>query len=128
MNELAMKLVGLALILSVFVFGGCRWQARLDAGKIEKAQGAAETLRGSLRAASAALSASAARFLAIDAQTRTNAEAAARAKQAAEGQAKAARKDATAFQRQVLELERQAERDRATCSIAEAQICGSRLY
>lgn len=42
MNALAIKAFWVALLASVLVFGGCRWQAKLDAGSIAKATARAD--------------------------------------------------------------------------------------
>lgn len=126
-NVLAIRLFGWALVASLLVFGGCRWQAKLDAGEISEAKAATAKAVENLRTASRALSANAAQFRAITAATDAALkEAEGRRKQAAKAEAEAKQGQQTLRTRLAL-LQEQAIRDRLVCTVEEARICGSAL-
>lgn len=117
--------LGLVAVLAGSLFvGGCvhgqRSQTKQDQAALMKASGDLSNCAASLDAASN-------RFMEIDAATAHAAtEAKARTAQAqqAEQQARAGQQVLAA---QLLELQRQADADKQTCSIEEARVCGSAL-
>lgn len=127
MNTLAIKVFVIALILSVTMFGGCRWQARLDAGEVAAALARTATAGENLRTASRALSAAAATFRQIDVTNAANLALAQGQREAALKTAQKAEADKLTFAAEITRLQTQAEKDKATCTIEEARICGSPL-
>lgn len=126
-NVLAMRLFGYALIASLLVFGGCRWQAKLDAGEIAEAKAATAKAAENLRIASGALSANAAKYREIDAANAANAAIAESQRKAALQAAAKAEADKLTFAKVIADMQAQAERDRLVCTVEEARICGTPL-
>lgn len=127
MNELAIKVFVIALILSVTMFGGCRWQAKLDAGAIVEAKAETAKAKDALRIAANALRADAGRFRDIDEANAANIAIAEGQREAALKSAQQAEADKLAFASQISRLQTQAAKDKKTCTIEEARICGSPL-
>ena len=127
MNEIAIKAFVLLLLSSLLVFGGCRWQRRLDAGDIASEKAKAEAMRNNLREAGKALNDAAIAFRKIDAQAKQQADESTRRQAEADNAAAAARKDADTFRRKLAELQSQTVRDANACPQARMTICGSPL-
>lgn len=121
---LLIKLGLVAALVGALFVGGCVHGQR---GQASKDQAALMKASGDLGNCAASLDAASLRFREIDAATaQAQKDAAQRATQAqqAEQQARAGQQ---ALASQLLELQRQAERDKQTCSIEEARVCGSVL-
>lgn len=120
-------LAGLLLVVGVGL-GVYLW-GRGDGRDAQREEDAAivQAKSEALRKAAARLNADAALFRAIDTQTKADAEAAAELLATSQKFAEEAEREYQALQDQIEELNRQAARERATCSIAEQRICGSPL-
>lgn len=126
-NVMAIKAAAVLLVLAMTLFGGCRWQAKLDAGEIAEAKAATAKAGENLRIASQALSAFAGKFREIDAANAASIALAQGQRKAALDAAAKAEDDKLVFARTIARLQSEAAKDKQTCSIEEARICGSPL-
>lgn len=126
-NMLAAKAVAVLLVLSVTMFGGCRWQAKLDKGDIAEADAKRAKAGEALKQAADALNSASQRFREIDAQSAANLAAAAERKRLADAANETALNEAAKFLRRRMELEAQAAREAASCPAGEVKVCGTPL-
>lgn len=97
-----LKIGGLALAVALLVGGGCHWQAKRDATKIEKMQTKLDNAAASLRAAGSAIRA-------VNIEADRSIKAARSAAAANAKAAEAARRDAAESERRMLAIDREVE-------------------
>lgn len=121
---LLLKLGLAAGLLAIAFLGGCHVQSGRDAGKVLKLQGALQASARDLGDARDSLRTAASTFKQISAQTRANADAAAKQIALGETLAKQAKTDKAMAQARVAALEQQLKAERSSCVDAGRRVCG----
>lgn len=112
------------LVLSLFTFGGCRWQASRDADKLAAKDVQIEAKDTALKAAADALRGAGEAIRKVNAQAEANVLAAMEQARRGSEAAAAARRDAEKTAGRVASLERQLEKEKTTCPEGRARVCG----